>query len=195
MPNSDRDSQAPPLPQAKRRRAVPPLNPYVAGALTGIAAVLALWAVELQFGVTPFYGYCAKPLRIFLASLSNPHILEGIGKSLRFQLHSYFALGIPIGAALAAWLANDWKLSAVPTLWAQRFGPSVKRRLLWAFIGGFIAVFGVRMAGGCPSGAGMSGIIALSATGFVAMGAFMLGGVITARLIYGARSGRGARHE
>jgi uncharacterized protein len=163
----------------------PPMNPYLAGALTGLAAVLALWAVEMQFGVTPFYGYCAKPLRILWSSFQHPELLKDLGASLRLQLHTYFALGIPLGAALSAWLAGDWRWTAVPALWAKRFGPRVKKRLFWAFIGGFIAVFGVRMAGGCPSGLGLSGIIALSASGFVGLAAFFAGGLITARLIYG----------
>ncbi len=181
-----------PEPGATSRRATPapPLNPYIAGALTGIAAVLALWAVELQFGATPFYGFCAKPLRLLYQSFTDPQAWAAFGESMSIKLHSYFALGIPLGAALSAWLANDWKLAAVPEAWAQRFGPSTKRRLLFAFIGGFIALFGVRMAGGCPSGLGMSGIIALSAGGFIGLAMFFLGGILTAWLIYGRPGGK-----
>lgn len=185
MPESGANNQTAEPARPKPVKPVPALSPYLAGALAGIAAVLALWAVELQFGVTPFYGYIAKPLRALCISISDPGVWAELAQKMQFRVHSYFAIGIPIGAALSAWLANDWKLTAVPSEWAKRFGPSTKRRLVWAFIGGFIALFGVRMAGGCPSGLGMSGIIGLSAGGFLGLAMFFAGGVLTAWLIYG----------
>jgi uncharacterized protein len=174
-------------PGTPRRRVllpVPPINPYLGGALLGIAAVCSLLLVEMQFGVTPFYGYFSKFIRLAYAYGFDHQLIPRLLNSFRVQIQTYFALGIPIGAALAAWLANDWKLQAVPALWAKRFGPSTGRRLLWAFIGGFIAMCGVRLAGGCPSGLGLSGIIGLSSTGFIGLAMFLTGGVITARLIY-----------
>ena len=43
----------------------------------------------------------------------------------------------------------------------------------------------VRLAGGCPSGHGLSGLSQLAVSGFVALAFFFGGGWVTARLLYG----------
>jgi hypothetical protein len=52
------------------------------------------------------------------------------------------------------------------------------------------AIFGARLAGGCPSGHGLSGVMQLAPSGLIAMACFMAGGMLTARLVYDGR-GRG----
>jgi hypothetical protein len=44
------------------------------------------------------------------------------------------------------------------------------------------------MASGCPSGHGLSGMMQLSVSGFVAMGMFFMVGILVAALVYGRRS-------
>lgn len=71
-------------------------------------------------------------------------------------------------------------------MWADRFGRhSVGRRAMTAFVGGIVAMFGARLADGCPSGHGLSGSLQLAVSGFIALGFFFIGGIIVAWLIYG----------
>ncbi|MBC8015377.1 MAG: YeeE/YedE family protein [Sporomusaceae bacterium] len=42
------------------------------------------------------------------------------------------------------------------------------------------AVFGARLADGCPSGHGLSGVLQLATSGFIALVAFFIGGLISA---------------
>jgi hypothetical protein len=58
-------------------------------------------------------------------------------------------------------------------------------RAVGAFIGGAILLFGARLAGGCPSGHGLSGNMQLAVSGLLALVFFMAGGILAARLIYG----------
>ena len=51
-----------------------------------------------------------------------------------------------------------------------------------ALLGGFASIFGARMAGGCTSGHGISGMSTLSVSSFVTMAA-MFGGGIVARIL------------
>jgi uncharacterized membrane protein YedE/YeeE len=52
-----------------------------------------------------------------------------------------------------------------------------------AFLGGFLIVFGARLAGGCTSGHIISGITQLSISGFIFGAAVFASGIATAKLI------------
>ena len=69
-------------------------------------------------------------------------------------------------------------------MWAERFGTNPALRGIAAFIGGIIAMFGARLAGGCPSGHGLSGVSQLAASGLIAMIFFFVGGIILTRIVY-----------
>ena len=51
-------------------------------------------------------------------------------------------------------------------------------------IGGIIAMFGARLADGCPSGHGLSGGLQLAVSGYIALACFFIGGLISANLLY-----------
>ena len=53
-----------------------------------------------------------------------------------------------------------------------------------AFIGGVIAMFGARLANGCPSGHGLAGASQLAVSGYLALIFFFIGGMISANLLY-----------
>ena len=69
-------------------------------------------------------------------------------------------------------------------MWRERFGSSAAKRAVVAFLGGLIALFGARLAGGCPSGHGLSGTMQLSVSGFIAAACFFIGGIVVARRLY-----------
>lgn len=91
------------------------------------------------------------------------------------------------GAFLAAKLAGTLRAESVPSLWAQRFGPSPWKRYVGAFLGGVILMFGARMAGGCTSGHGISGGLQFAASSWTFFAAMFLSGLIAARVLF-ARS-------
>jgi uncharacterized membrane protein YedE/YeeE len=95
-----------------------------------------------------------------------------------------FVIGIFIGALIASLWSGTFKFQAVPDMWQNRFGTSIGKRGIVAFIGGIIAMFGARLAGGCPSGHGLSGTVQLAISGYVAAICFFVGGIIVARLLY-----------
>ncbi|MCP4311180.1 MAG: YeeE/YedE family protein [Bacteroidetes bacterium] len=60
-----------------------------------------------------------------------------------------------------------------PEVWSNRFGSSPKKRYFFAFMAGFVVLFGARLAGGCTSGHMMSGMMQTSLSGYLfAAGAF-----------------------
>ena len=61
----------------------------------------------------------------------------------------------------------------VPIVWSDNYGQSPNKRYLATFAGGFLALFGARLAGGCTSGHMMSGMMQTSLSGYLfAMGTF-----------------------
>lgn len=62
----------------------------------------------------------------------------------------------------------------MPALWRANFGDgSLNKRYLVAFIGGFLVLYGARLAGGCTSGHMMSGMMQTAVSGYIfAAGAF-----------------------
>ena len=58
-------------------------------------------------------------------------------------------------------------------------------RLFKALLGGVLAGFGARVAGGCTSGLGLSGSAALGISAFVFLALFFATGLVVSRLVRG----------
>lgn len=78
--------------------------------------------------------------------------------------------------------ASRWK--AVPPEWEARFGGSIKKRAIASILGGAVMMIGARMADGCPSGHGLSGMMQMSVSSYVALAFFFGFGALIANLIY-----------
>lgn len=111
-------------------------------------------------------------------------------EKVRVDWQFMVVVGILLGAFVSSKLDGSYLSESVPPGWRERFGGSVAKRAVWAFIGGAVALFGVRLADGCPSGHGLSGLMQLSGSGFLAMLMFFGVGIGVARLVYGR-----AKHE
>lgn len=95
-----------------------------------------------------------------------------------------FVLGMAIGGFLAG---RTFKIPVrdVPEIWEKRFGPSKIRRYSAAFIGGFLILFGSRLAGGCTLGLFISGSAQLAISGLY-FGVLIFGAaMLTSRIVFG----------
>jgi hypothetical protein len=85
----------------------------------------------------------------------------------------WFAIGIIAGAKALASLVP----TLVPSMEMQKYG------MLTSLVGGATMVFGAALAGGCPSGHGISGMATLSLPSFVTVAAMFGGGIVCKALI------------
>lgn len=165
-------------------------RPYVAGALAGLLAILSVVVSTNLLGSPKYLG--ASTTFVRAAGLieqavapthveSNEYYRKG---KVKVDWQMMLVVGILVGAFAASRADRSFKAEWVPPIWRDRFGGRAGIRAVGAFIGGIVAMFGARLAGGCPSGHGMSGLMQLSISGYLAMAGFFGVGVLVAHLIY-----------
>src|SRR5581483_1486554 len=91
--------------------------------------------------------------------------------------------GIALGAFISVKLSGA-KRRPISPIWARALGSSSPgRRYAVAFAGGFLLLFGARLADGCTSGHGLSGMAQLSVGSTVAVASMFAGGIAAAMLM------------
>lgn len=165
-------------------------NPYLAGALTGVVSTLSLWLSGKYFGASTTFVRSAGMIEKSI----DPERVGGMAYFIKetptIDWQWLFVLGVFFGSLIASTTSGSFRWQALPDMWEGRFGPSRLKRALVALVGGTVAMFGARLADGCPSGHGLSGTMQLAVSGFVALVCFFLGGMLMARILYGAGGGK-----
>jgi hypothetical protein len=166
-------------------------SPYVAGALVGVLAIASAVATTKVMGKTSLLGASTTFVRaagMVERQVAPEHVKANAyfeKEKVKVDWQFMLVIGIFVGALAGAASDRSFKLESVPPVWAERFGHGVGRRAVAAFAGGAVAMFGARLADGCPSGHGLSGLMQLSVSGFSALALFFGTGVLVARLVYG----------
>ena len=168
-------------------------NPYIAGALVGVLAVASVFATTKLLGKSSYLGASTTFVRAagFVEQRVAPDHVEANAyftkTKIKLDWQFMLVIGIFIGALASSLTDGSFKMESVPPIWSERFGRSVSKRAIGAFFGGALSMIGARLANGCPSGHGMSGMMQLSVSSLVALGMFFGVGVIVAGLIYKRR--------
>lgn len=128
------------------------------------------------------------------ASTAYPYlagVLAGLGNE------GYFATTVVsgkwevlfLGGAMLAGLSlslyhRTFRIRLIHDRWRSYKGSSALRRIIWATAGGFLVIFGARMAGGCTSGHVISGGMQLAFSSLL-FGVFVFAGLLlTGKLFY-----------
>ncbi|HNY40679.1 MAG TPA: YeeE/YedE thiosulfate transporter family protein [Bryobacteraceae bacterium] len=159
-------------------------SPYLAGALLGVLSWFAFLTAGVPLGVSSTFVRTAGMIE---STVAPDHVRDNAyfaATKVKLDWEWMIAAGILIGAYLSSKLSKEPKGDEVPQLWASRFGPSRGRRMLGAFLGGLVLIFGARLAGGCTSGHGLSGSMQLAVSGWAFFACIFASGVATATLLY-----------
>ncbi len=161
-------------------------NPYVVGAAIGGLSWLVFAIVDKPLGVTTaltgLAGACASPFLGADAIATNAYFKSHVFK---LDYGMLFLVGIALGGFLSAVLSGSFRAEVVPSVWRERFGPSAGKRLLAAFVGGGLTMFGARLADGCTSGNGISGSLQLAVGGWTFFLTLFAVGIVTAAVLFG----------
>lgn len=168
-------------------------SPYLAGALVGVLAIISVWATTVLMGKTNYLGASTTFVRAaaLLEQTVAPAqvVANEYFTKTKIKVDWQFLLvgGIFFGALLSSVTDRSFKWESVPPVWAQRFGTSPVKRAAGAVLGGIVAMVGARMADGCPSGHGLSGMMQFSVSSLVALIMFFAVGIAVAAIVYKGR--------
>jgi hypothetical protein len=184
-------STAPTVPPSLLRRAR--WNPYAVGAAIGILSWIVFAVVDKPLGVTTsltgLAGACAAPFIGADTIAANAYFKNHVFK---FDYGMLFLGGIALGAFVSAVLSGSFRAETIPTVWRERFGGSTAKRMVAAFFGGLLAMYGARLADGCTSGNGISGSLQLAVGGWTFFMTLFAFGILTSLVLFG--SGRASKN-
>lgn len=167
----------------------PRWNPYLVGALIGVLSILTFSIADkpigMSTGIAQASGACALPFLGGEGVAANTYWAKKAVPA--WDYGSLFVLGTLLGALLSALASGSFKISKVPEVWRERFGPSVAKRFVAAFFGGVVIMFGARLADGCTSGHGISGSLQLAVSSWTFFLVMFAAGIATAFVIFRRR--------
>lgn len=123
-------------------------NPYIAGTLSGCVSIFSVWAAGKYLGASTTFARSAGLIEKFFAAEHVEKLEYFIKYTPKIDWQWMFVVGIFLGALFSALLSGDFKLQNVPDMWTSKFGTNIPKRAVVAFIGGAVALFGARLAGG-----------------------------------------------
>lgn len=129
-------------------------------------------------GASSTYPYLAG----LVSGLTDHPYFRNVQKSGSWEL--LFLSGAFIAGLVFSLLKKEFRLTLIHTHWIKYKGHTPGKRAVWSFIGGFILLFGARMAGGCTSGHVISGGMQLAVSSLVFAVFVFIGLLITGKWFY-----------
>ena len=155
---------------------------YAGIGLAVLNCIVFLTAVsDRPIGASTTYPYVGD----ILSGLTINNYFTAIEKPGTWEL--IFLTGAMLSGLAGSLIRKDFKIQLIHSGWSKTQGTSKSKRIIWAFIGGFIMLIGARMAGGCTSGHVISGGMQIAVSSLL-FGALVFAGLlITGKYFYQKR--------
>jgi len=160
-------------------------SPYLAGIVIGLLQIPAFLLIETALGTSSSYVTVVG----IVASWIDPSILkiDYVAHHVAATGKNWWQVALVIGIVIGAFASmklSGAKRAPISPIWRRALGsPSPTQRYTVAFVGGFVLLLGARIADGCTSGHGLSGMAQLAVGSTVAVAAMFAGGIATAMLL------------
>ena len=150
-------------------------------AAAGIAAIaITIFIVsDRVLGASTFYPYIADRLT---GLTDNAYFIKQVEQSGFYEMK--FLAGAFLSGLVYSLLKGEFKIRLLHDNWIRMKGSSSTARIFWAFTGGFLLLFGARLAGGCTSGHIISGGMQLAVSSWVFAIFVFAGFLTTGRFFY-----------
>ena len=133
---------------------------------------------DRQIGASTTYPYVGD----LLTGITHNDYFASTVKPGSWEL--IFLGGAMLSGLVLSLIRKDFKIQLIHSGWSRTEGKSPVKRIIWAFVGGFIMLIGARMAGGCTSGHIISGGMQVAASSLL-FGAFVFAGLLlTGKFFY-----------
>ena len=159
-------------------------SPYLAGAIVGLLQIPAFMLIKSPIGASTSYVTVGGRL----ASVVDPdasHIAY-FAKHISATGSNWWEVALVVGIAIGAFVSmrlSGARRQPISPIWNRALSSSPAVRYAVAFAGGFVLLFGARLADGCTSGHGLSGLTQLAVSSSIFVVAMFAGGIATALLL------------
>jgi uncharacterized membrane protein YedE/YeeE len=160
-------------------------SPYVAGIVIGLLQIPAFLMIQTALGASSSFVSVGDALASWIdpSLLNIKYAANHVAPTAKNLWQIALVVGVAIGAFVSMKLSGARRQPISP-IWRRALGSSsAGLRYAVAFVAGFLMLFGARIADGCTSGHGLSGIAKLSVGSTVAVAAMFAGGIVTASLL------------
>ncbi|MCJ1384029.1 hypothetical protein MMC17_007144 [Xylographa soralifera] len=149
---------------------LPPTVPIVGGLLIGATQASCLLLTDNPLGTSSSFEEIGHWFWYAWQALTGSDKLKSAPKKPPTR-SMMFVFGVMVGSWASAQLATEYLLAAktldkISSISAQN-----------AFAGGCMMIFGARLAGGCTSGHGISGLATMGVASFVSVASMFAGGI------------------
>ena len=134
-------------------------------------------------GASTTYPYVAD----VIAGVTDNDYFQKIQAPGHWEL--IFLGGAVLAGLVFALVKKEFEFRLVHSRWQQYKGDSPGLRIACSLIGGFLLIFGARMAGGCTSGLILSGGMQLATSGQVFAAFAFIAFILTGKLFYARSTG------
>ncbi|HYX05818.1 MAG TPA: YeeE/YedE thiosulfate transporter family protein [Bacteroidales bacterium] len=140
--------------------------------------VFSRYGANRPIGASTSYPYTAD----LLTGVTANAYFEKVMKPGHWEL--IFLGGAFLAGLIISLIKGEFRFALIHSRWEKYKGSSSMKRIIWAFTGGFILIFGARMAGGCTSGHILSGGMQIAVSSLL-FGVFVFTGLLlTGRFFY-----------
>jgi len=148
-------------------------------ALAVLNAIVLLHGMENRIiGASTFYPFFSD----MITGTTGNAYFEKIQKSGNWEM--IFLAGAFLAALIISLIKKEFGFNLIHNNWKKYKGDNALSRIIWSFIGGFILIFGARMAGGCTSGHILSGGMQLAVSSFIFAIFTFAGLLLTGKFFY-----------
>ncbi len=140
--------------------------------------VFSSFVTNRPIGASTSYPYVGD----LLTGLTNNAYFQKIATPGNWEV--IFLFGAFLGGFIISLFRKDFNVILLHKNWIKYKGESPMKRVIWAFVGGFILVFGARMAGGCTSGHILSGGMQFAISSLVFAIFVAIGLLVTGKIFY-----------
>ena len=158
-------------------------SPYAAGVVIGLLQIPAFLLIDTALGTSSSYVTIAAHIAAFADASINK--MDYLAKHM-YGAKNLWQVAMVVGIAIGAFMSmkvSGARRQVISPVWKRPLASTACRAAQMAFAGGFIMVFGARIADGCTTGHGISGMAQLAVGSTVAVAAMFAGAIATALLM------------
>ena len=159
-------------------------SPYAAGILIGLLQIPAFLLINTALGASSsFVTVAASLVSLFDPAINAIPYFKAHVSTAKDWWQVALVAGVALGAFISVKMAGTSR-PAMSEMWSRVMGiRSFPVRLVVAFAGGFILLLGARIANGCTSGHGLSGLSQLAVSSLIAMAAMFASGIALSAML------------